>query len=113
MLYHTTPSGPSRRDHRCDSASSCTGPHRSRDVKGYPMRVSLVGKARTALVAVATVLTFGLSAFGLSGPAYASDGGDTYNNAKINIHGGNAAAFGGCVNYAKVSARHDRVPQSN
>jgi len=70
------------------------------------MRVSL-GAGRIAIAVLATAFTLGMS-----GPAFAGGGG-TYNNANIDIHGGNAAAFGGCVNYAKISARANRTPQSN
>jgi hypothetical protein len=49
---------------------------------------------------------------GLASPADATQSG-TFNDVSIDIHGGNATAFSGCVNYAKVSAKHNKVPQSN
>jgi hypothetical protein len=49
---------------------------------------------------------------GLSSPADATQSG-TFNDVNIDIHGGNAAVFSGCVNYAKVSAKRNKVPQSN
>jgi len=49
---------------------------------------------------------------GLSSPAGATQSG-TLNDVNIDIHGGNAVAFSGCVNYAKVSAQHGKKPQSN
>jgi len=69
------------------------------------MSIGLVGVGRV-LVAAAT-----LFAVGHAVPAYASGG--TYNDAAVDIHGGNAAAFSSCLNYAKLSAKHNRAPQSN
>lgn len=67
-----------------------------------------MGRAgRGAVIAVATVF-----AMGLSNPAGATQSG-TFNDVKIDIHGGNAVAFSGCVNYAKVSAKRNKIPHSN
>lgn len=60
---------------------------------------------------VLIALTAALS-LALAGPANAA-GGATYNNAEITIKGGNAAAFSGCLNYAKKMAKHDKPAQSN
>ncbi|MFC0109258.1 hypothetical protein [Kibdelosporangium aridum] len=68
-----------------------------------------MGRAwRGAIITVATVFAMG----GLSSPAGATQSG-TFNDVKIDIHGGNAAAFSGCVTYAKVSAKRNKIPQSN
>jgi len=71
------------------------------------MKVSLVGAGRASVFAL--VATFALL---LSGPAFADDGA-TYNNAAIDIHGGNASAFGSCVKFAKIKAQQGQKPRSN
>src|SRR5438445_1460866 len=69
------------------------------------MSIDLIGVGRVLVIAAT------LFAAGPAAPAHASDG--TYNNATVDIHGGNAAAFASCLNYAKLSAKHNRAPQSN
>jgi len=72
------------------------------------MKSNVVLAGRAAFVALVTVIGITLSA-----PAFADGGGQTYNNAKIDIHGGNAAAFGGCINYARNAATSGRPARSN
>jgi ABC-type transport system involved in cytochrome bd biosynthesis fused ATPase/permease subunit len=72
------------------------------------MRSNAVSVARAAFVALVTMI--GLS---LSVPAFADGGSSTYNDASVDIHGGNAAAFGGCMNYAKAAAKVGRPAKSN
>ena len=73
------------------------------------MRYSLTRSGPSLLVALATVLAVGFAA-----PAYATGSPDeTFNDVMINIHGGNAGAFGSCVGYAKLTARQGRTPRSN
>jgi len=67
---------------------------------------------RSLVVAGAVVA----SVAGAPAAAYAGSGSSapkTFNNATVNINGGNAAALAGCVNVAKVHAKHNRVVQSN
>jgi len=70
------------------------------------MRISL-GIRRVLLLTAATFV-----AVGVAGPAYA-DGGAVYNNAQIDIHGGNASAFSGCLKLAKETAKRGGTVQSN
>jgi hypothetical protein len=73
------------------------------------MRHSSIRAARCLLVALMTVFAIGVAA-----PAYATgEPSETYNDVVIDIHGGNAAAFGSCVTYAKVTAKAGRAPKSN
>ncbi|MCL9796778.1 hypothetical protein [Frankia sp. AgKG'84/4] len=44
-------------------------------------------------------------------PAFAAPA--SYNDARINIQGGSASSLAGCLNYARVSARHNLHPQAN
>ncbi|MBP2323526.1 hypothetical protein JOF56_003911 [Kibdelosporangium banguiense] len=74
---------------------------------GHVMNRNMGRAGRGAAIAVAAVF-----AMGLSNPASATQSG-TFNDVKIDIHGGNAAAFSGCVNYAKASAKRNKIPQSN
>jgi len=39
--------------------------------------------------------------------------GETYNDAKIDLNGGNAAALSGCVNYAQLTIKFKQKPQHN
>lgn len=66
----------------------------SRALRGTVLAVALAGSAITA------------------GPAWATPG-SAYNNATLTIRGGDAQALAGCLNYARISARHHRPAQSN
>jgi len=72
------------------------------------MKVSLVGAGRASVFALATVC-----ALVLSGPVFADTPTATYNDAVIDIHGGNASAFGSCVKFAKIKAQQSQKPKSN
>jgi hypothetical protein len=73
------------------------------------MRHGSIRAGRATIIAIATVF-----AAALSTPAYAASGSETFNNANINIHGGNATVFAGCINLAKERAKLKKPrPQSN
>ncbi len=63
-----------------------------------------------SFVALFAALFVGVAA----APAYAGGGGgETINNAEVNITGGKAHALSACVNYAKVKAKKGEAAQSN
>lgn len=70
------------------------------------MRVQRAGAGRASLIAAAVLFAVGMAA-----PASATT--PSYNNADISIRGGNAAALGGCINYAKAYAKASKRPRSN
>ena len=63
-------------------------------------------RATFAVAPLAMVLAVG----GLASNASA---GQSFNEASVNIKGGNAATLSTCINYAKVLAKHNRPSQQN
>ena len=72
------------------------------------MSLSL-SRLRAALLSVALVAVMSLA---LAGSAFAIHP-ETFNNATVDINGGNATALAACVNYAQVTAKHGKVAQNN
>jgi hypothetical protein len=66
-----------------------------------------------ALCALTAILALGVASSASASGGGGGDGGKTYNNATVNITGGNAAALSACVNYARVMAKNKKDPQSN
>lgn len=73
------------------------------------MTHSLIRTGRGVFLLPAALLSL---SFGLASPANATAVG-TYNQAEVNIRGGNAAALNSCYNAAIKLAKHDLPVQSN
>jgi cytochrome c biogenesis factor len=66
-------------------------------------------QGRVWTIAVAALFT----AFFLGVTATPAQAGDSYNNAAVNISGGNAHALSACLNYAQLKAKQGKPAQSN